>query len=57
MARYTTEIPEEVNDLLKDAAKRDKRSKEQFIQRLFEIAANEEYAKQQCDDARTSIGE
>jgi len=54
MARYATDIPTEVNELLKDAAKRARQSKEQFIQTLFDNAANEEYAKQQSDDARTS---
>lgn len=54
MARYTTEIPDGTNDLLKDAAKRSRQSKEQFIQTLFDNAANEEYAKQQNDTERTS---
>lgn len=54
MARYTTEIPDNTNELLKDAAKRSRQSKEQFIQTLFDNAAGEEYAKQQNDDERTS---
>lgn len=51
--KYITDIPEDINDLLKDAAKRDGRSKNNFIQKLLKDAANQEYAQQQCDDART----
>ena len=53
MARYATDIPEEVNNLIKDAAKRDGRSKNNFIMKLLSDAAAEEYEKQQCEDART----
>lgn len=49
MAKYQTDIPEEVNKLLKLAAKRDGRSREKFIHRLFEKAADKEQKLQDAD--------
>lgn len=46
MARYTTVIPDEVNGLLRKAAKRNRQSKEQFIQTLFQNEADKEAKKQ-----------
>lgn len=50
MARYTTIIPDDVNELLKDAAKRNRQSKEQFIQSLFETEANKEEVRQKKEN-------
>ncbi len=49
MAKYQTEIPQEVNELLKAAAKRDGRSKERFIHKLFEKAAEKEQKLQDAE--------
>ena len=42
MVNYHTVIPSDINKLLKDAAKRDGRSKEKFIQSLFKREAEKE---------------
>lgn len=42
MAKYQTDIPTDVNELLKGAAKRDGRSKEKFIQALLKREADKE---------------
>lgn len=49
MAKYQTDIPEEVNKLLKSAAKRDNRSKEKFIHELFRKAADKEQKLQDAE--------
>ena len=47
MARYQTEIPNDINELLKSAAKRDGRSKEKFIQSLLKREADKEKRTQE----------
>lgn len=47
-------IPQEVADLIGDAADREGMKKHAFVKRLLERAASKEYAKQQQDDARTA---
>lgn len=49
MAKYQTDIPTDVNELLKCAAKRDGRSKEKFIQALFKREADKEKKLQSKD--------
>lgn len=49
----TLRIPAEVNELLKDAADREHRSKVGHVQWLLEQAANDEYARQQTDIHKT----
>ena len=49
----TISVPEEVNELLKDAADRAHRSKIKHVLWLIEHAANEEYARQQADTHKT----
>ena len=39
--------------LIRDAAKRSGVSVDELIGKLVDDAANEEYAKQQCEDAKT----
>lgn len=46
MALYKTDIPEHINTLLRNAAKRDGRSKEKFIHTLFAKAADKEQKQQ-----------
>lgn len=51
MARYQTEIPNDINELLKSAAKRDGRSKEKFIQSLLKREADKEKRTQEKEQA------
>lgn len=46
-------VDDNVSDLVGDAAKRKGMLKHAFINQLLEKVANQECAKQQCDDART----
>lgn len=51
MPQFKYDIDEYTNDLLKDAAKRVKQSKQKFIESVIDHAAGKEYAKQQKDSA------
>lgn len=55
MALMQLDVDEATNDLLKDAAKRNRRTKTQHVMWLLEQEAGNEYAQQQSDDNKTEI--
>lgn len=55
MAFMQLDIDDSTNDLLKDAAKRNRRTKTQHVMWLIEQEAGNEYAQQQSDDNKTEI--
>lgn len=48
------DIDDNVSELVGDAAKRKGMLKHAFIKKALERIASQEYAQQQCDDARTN---
>ncbi|AUR89707.1 ribbon-helix-helix protein [Vibrio phage 1.131.O._10N.222.49.A8] len=52
MAQYRTTIPDEINDLLKSAAKRERRSKDQFIMTILERVADKERKQQEKEGVK-----